>query len=145
MNGVSDCNVCICLEVLTPSWFSRPVPAGLGLNSPEPPVGIWLATASMLLLVEDIVVCDWIWEFQLEELVYDRREDGSNVLIMIYYDGRWDVACPSLRIRDTRTFDLIHRHGDNRRRSIRLNNPTYFLLRIHCKTQDRPSDVGCTF
>jgi hypothetical protein len=37
---------------LTPSWFSREAPAGLGLNSPEPPVGIWLATASMLLLVE---------------------------------------------------------------------------------------------
>ena len=44
---------------LTPSWFSREAPAGLGLNSPEPPVGIWLATASMLLLVElaaDILV-----------------------------------------------------------------------------------------
>lgn len=40
---------------LTPSWFSRPTPAGLGLNSPEPPVGIWLATASMLLLVEDML------------------------------------------------------------------------------------------
>lgn len=34
------------------------------MNSPEPPVGIWLATASMLLLVEDIVVCDMIWKFR---------------------------------------------------------------------------------
>ena len=40
------------LRLLTPSWFSREAPAGLGFNSPEPPVGIWLATASMLLLVE---------------------------------------------------------------------------------------------
>lgn len=48
-------------EALTPSWFSREAPAGLGLNSPEPPVGIWLVRASVLLLVEDIAVYDWVW------------------------------------------------------------------------------------
>lgn len=51
--------------ILTPSWFSRPpVPAGLGLNSPEPPVGIWLARASVFWLVLDIITSGGIWNFR---------------------------------------------------------------------------------
>lgn len=70
-------------EILTPSWFSRTAPAGLGLNSPEPPVGIWLATASMFLLVEDIVVCDWIWKSCKGDWYKVVRVEESNVLMMI--------------------------------------------------------------